>query len=185
MQNAECRIGPKAVHTAPECRMQMQNADRPQSCALHPMQDADAECRMQNRPQSCALATAPDGDAGCRCRMQKLASPNVGRTVEGGPKKVVRNAQCRCGIHNPTKECRLCVQRGSVRLYGADAPLSMQTEFVLHATCLTRTRTRTLPLELFNINFVVSSQALAHERYPYQRQPPNSPHRKFERRLHV
>ena len=42
----------------------MQN--RPQSCALHPMQDANAECRMQNRAQSYELAP----DAGCRCRMQ-------------------------------------------------------------------------------------------------------------------
>ena len=47
-------------------------------------------------------------------------------------------------------------------LYGADA---LYADSVLHATCLTRTRTLTLPLELFNLNFVVSSQALARERY--------------------
>ena len=38
----------------------MQN--QPQSGELHPMQDADAECRMQNRAQSCELQP----DAGCR-----------------------------------------------------------------------------------------------------------------------
>ena len=91
--------------------------------------------------------------------MQKLASPNVGRTVEGGQKK--SGAECTVQVRNTHSHQRVhCVCREG--LYGADA---LYADSVLHATCLTRTRTLTLPLELFNLNFVVSSQALAHERY--------------------
>ena len=57
MQNAECRIGPKAVHCT-RCRMQMQNAEcriGPKAMNWHPMQDAGCGCRMQNRAQSCEL----------------------------------------------------------------------------------------------------------------------------------
>ena len=48
MQNAECRIGPKAVHCT-RCRMQMQDAEcrsgGPKGTAVRDMQDAG--CRMQ------------------------------------------------------------------------------------------------------------------------------------------
>ena len=74
--SAECRIGPKAVHCT-RCRMQMQNAEcriGPKAMNWHPMQDADAECRMQNAesgPKPDALH--PMQDAGCGCRMQNQA----------------------------------------------------------------------------------------------------------------
>ena len=70
------RIGPnKAVHCTP-CRMQMQNAEcriGPKAMNWHPMQDADAECRMQNRAQSqmpCTRCRMQDADAGCKIRAQ-------------------------------------------------------------------------------------------------------------------
>ena len=62
MQNAECRIGPKAVNCT-RCRMQMQNAE----CRIGPkagclstrcrMQDADAGCGIGLKAVSCTRRT--------------------------------------------------------------------------------------------------------------------------------
>ena len=64
MQNAECRIGPKAVNCA-RCRMQMQNAE----CRIGPKAVHCTRCRMQMQNAECRSGPK----AGClstRCRMQ-------------------------------------------------------------------------------------------------------------------
>ena len=64
MQNAECRIGPKAVNCT-RCRMQMQNAE----CRISPKAVNCTRCRMQMQNAECRIGPK----AGClstRCRMQ-------------------------------------------------------------------------------------------------------------------
>ena len=75
--SAECRIGPEqSCELQPMQDAEMQNAEctiGPKAMNWHPMQDADAECRMQNRAQSQMPCLHPMQDAGCGCRMQNRA----------------------------------------------------------------------------------------------------------------
>ena len=72
MQNAECRIGPKAVNCA-RCRMQMQNAE----CRISPKAENCPRCRMQMQNAECRIS--PKAVNCTRCRMQ------------------MQNAECRSG----------------------------------------------------------------------------------------
>ena len=128
MQNAECRIGPKAVNCT-RCRMQMQNAEcrsGPKATAVRDVQDAG--CRMRNaktHPQPGESGQSTMQDSGAECKN----SPNIGRR---GQKK--SRTECTMQVQNTESHPRVhCVCREG--LYGADA---LYTDCMLHATCLGR-----------------------------------------------
>ena len=128
MQNAECRIGPKAV-SCTRCRMQMQNAEcteagpKSYSCVRDVLGAGCRmqECRIQKLTHSQERADrVPMQDAGAECKN----SPNYMYGSRRGQKRVVQNAQwrcsspfylptaqCRCRIQNPTQECTVCAER--------------------------------------------------------------------------
>ena len=124
MQNAECRVGPKAVHCT-RCRMQMQNAEcrsGPKATAVRDVQDAG--CRMRNAKLTHSQERAdrvPMQDAGAECKN----SPNIGRR---GQKK--SRTECTMQVQNTESHPRVhCVCREG--LYGADA---LYADCMLHVS---------------------------------------------------